>query len=116
MKKKLLYGLGVLSLTVLVSLLVWQGSFSFGDFTPAGPQQVTIFWAVSTVVFLLTVLIGFLLFRTFVKIYLERQRWPASTGRRRCLRRSIPQQGCRGPRGSLRVGQGHREAHPPCRY
>ncbi len=74
MKQKLLYGLGVLSLTVLVCLLVWQGSFSFGDFTPAGPQQVTIFWAVSTVVFLLTVLIGFLLFRTFVKIYLERQR------------------------------------------
>lgn len=74
MKKKLFYGLGVLLLTVLVSLLVWQGSFSFGDFTPAGPQQVTIFWAVSTVVFLLTVLIGFLLFRTFVKIYLERQR------------------------------------------
>ena len=74
MKQKLFYGLGVLLLTVLVSLLVWQGSFSFGDFTPAGPQQVTIFWAVSTVVFLLTVLIGFLLFRTFVKIYLERQR------------------------------------------
>ena len=58
MKQKLFYGLGVLLLTVLVSLLVWQGSFSFGDFTPAGPQQVTIFWAVSTVVFLLTVLIG----------------------------------------------------------
>ena len=74
MKQKLFYGLAVLLLTVLVSLLVWQGSFSFGDFTPAGPQQVTIFWAVSTVVFLLTVLIGFLLFRTFVKIYLERQR------------------------------------------
>jgi two-component system nitrogen regulation sensor histidine kinase NtrY len=74
MKQKLLYGLGVLLLTVLVGLLVWQGSFSFGDFTPAGPQQVTIFWAVSTVVFLLTVLIGFLLFRSFIKIYLERQK------------------------------------------
>ena len=74
MRQKLLYGLGVLLLTILVGLLVWQGSFSFGDFAPAGPQQVTIFWAVSTVVFLLTVLIGFLLFRTFVKIYFERQR------------------------------------------
>jgi two-component system nitrogen regulation sensor histidine kinase NtrY len=74
MKQRLLYGLGVLLLTVLVGLLVWQGSFSFGDFTPAGPQQVTIFWAVSTVVFLLTVLIGFLLFRSFIKIYLERQK------------------------------------------
>jgi two-component system nitrogen regulation sensor histidine kinase NtrY len=74
MKRRLLIGFGVMLLTVLVGLLVWQGSFSFGDFTPAGPQQVTIFWAVSTVVFLLTVLIGFLLFRSFIKIYLERQR------------------------------------------
>ncbi len=74
MKQKLLYGLGVLLLTVLVVLLVWQGSFSFGTFGPDGPQQVYIFWAVSTVVFLLTVLIAFILFRTFLKIYLERQR------------------------------------------
>ena len=74
MRQKLLYALSLLLLTMLVGLLVWQGSFSFGDFGPAGAQQVTIFWAVSTVVFLLTVLIGFLLFRTFVKIFLERQR------------------------------------------
>lgn len=74
MKQKLLYGLGALLLTLLVGLLVWQGSFNFGDFTPAGPHQVTIFWAVSTVVFLLTVLIGFLLLRSFIKIYLERTR------------------------------------------
>ena len=73
MKQKLLYGLGALLLTVLVGLLVWQGSFSLGDVTPEGPQQVTIFWAVSTLVFLLTVLIGFLLFRSFIKIFLERQ-------------------------------------------
>jgi len=74
MKSRLLYGIGAVLLTLLVVLLVWQGSFSFGNFTPEGPQQVTIFWAVSTVVFLLTVLIGFLLFRSFVKIYLERQK------------------------------------------
>lgn len=72
MSRKLLIGLGVLLLTVLVGLLVWQGSFSFGDLTPASPEQVTIFWAVSTVVFLLTVLTAFLLLRSFVKIYLER--------------------------------------------
>jgi two-component system, NtrC family, nitrogen regulation sensor histidine kinase NtrY len=74
MKQKLLYALGAVLLTVLVGLLVWQGSFSFGNLSPDGPQQVTIFWAVSTVVFLLTILIGFLLFRSFIKIYLERQR------------------------------------------
>lgn len=74
MKQKLLYGLGTVLLTVLVVLLVWQGSFSFGNLSPEGPNQVTIFWAVSTLVFLLTVLIGFLLFRSFVKIYLERQK------------------------------------------
>ncbi|MBM3759132.1 MAG: HAMP domain-containing protein [Acidobacteria bacterium] len=74
MRQKLLYALGVVLLTLLVGLLVWQGSFSFGNLSPEGPQQVTIFWAVSTVVFLLTILIGFLLFRSFIKIYLERQR------------------------------------------
>ncbi len=72
MSRKFLIGAGLLLLTVLVGLLLWQGSFNFGDLTPAGPEQVTVFWAVSTVVFLLTVLIGFLLFRSFVKIYLER--------------------------------------------
>jgi two-component system, NtrC family, nitrogen regulation sensor histidine kinase NtrY len=74
MKRKLLYGLGVLLLGVLVAMLVMQGSFSLGNIAPQGPGQVYIFWAVSTLVFLLTVLIGFILFRTFLKIYLERQR------------------------------------------
>ena len=72
MPRRLLIAAGIVLLTVLVGLLVWQGSFSFGDFTPASPQQVTVFWAVSTLVFLLTVLIGFLLLRSFVKIYFER--------------------------------------------
>jgi PAS domain S-box-containing protein len=74
MKRKVLVGLGVLLLGVLVAMLVLQGSFTLGNITPQGAGQVYIFWAVSTLVFLLTVLIGFILFRTFLKIYLERQR------------------------------------------
>lgn len=74
MNPKLLNGFSLLVLSLLVGILVWQGSFSFGAFGPEGPNQVYIFWAVSTVVFLLTVLIAFLLFRSFIKIYLERQK------------------------------------------
>lgn len=74
MNPKLLHGFSIFVLSLLVGILVWQGSFSFGAFGPDGPNQVYIFWAVSTVVFLLTVLIAFLLFRSFIKIYLERQK------------------------------------------
>lgn len=74
MNPKLLHGFSIFVLSLLVGILVWQGSFSFGDFGPEGPNQLYIFWAVSTLVFLLAVLIAFLLFRSFIKIYLERQR------------------------------------------
>jgi two-component system nitrogen regulation sensor histidine kinase NtrY len=73
MKKRLLYGSGIASLAVLVTLVVWQGSFSFGDYGPENPGQTFIYWAVSTLVFLLTLTIGFILFRTGVKLYIERR-------------------------------------------
>jgi nitrogen fixation/metabolism regulation signal transduction histidine kinase len=66
------YGLGVLLLAVLVALLVWQGSFDFGDFGPSNPQQTFTIWAVSTLIFILTVTLGFMLARNFVKLYVER--------------------------------------------
>src|SRR5205814_7962003 len=40
---------------------------------PANAAQTFAFWAVSTIIFLLTVTLGFMLFRTAVKLYLERQ-------------------------------------------
>lgn len=61
-----------LSLLVLVALLVWQGSFSFW-FSPPGPRETILLWSVSTLIFLLTVTLTFMLFRAGVKAYLERQ-------------------------------------------
>ncbi len=73
MKKRVVYGSGILVLAILVALLVWQGSFEFGAYGPVTPAQTTLYWAVSTLVFLLTVLLGFMLFRTAVKLYIERR-------------------------------------------
>jgi nitrogen fixation/metabolism regulation signal transduction histidine kinase len=67
------YSLTILALILSASLVVWQGSFSFGEYAPASPVQTTLYWAVSTLVFLLTVTLGFMLFRTTVKLYVERR-------------------------------------------
>lgn len=72
MYKRVVYGIGIATLALLVALVVWQGSFSFGDFGPSNPQQAYTFWAVSTLIFLLTVTLGFMLTRNFVKLYVER--------------------------------------------
>jgi two-component system nitrogen regulation sensor histidine kinase NtrY len=61
-----------LSLLVLLALLVWQGSFSFW-FSPPSPRETVLLWSVSTLIFLLTVTLTFMLFRAGVKAYIERQ-------------------------------------------
>ena len=71
MRKRVLYGSGLVLLAILVSLVVWQGSFSFDG--PSSPEQVPVFWGLSTLVFLLTVILGFMLFRTGAKLYIERR-------------------------------------------
>lgn len=58
---------------ILFTLVVWQGSFSFGSYGPADLQQTVIVWAVSILIFLLFVTLGFMLFRTTVKLYFDRQ-------------------------------------------
>jgi PAS domain S-box-containing protein len=73
MKKRLLYGAYIVALAILVTLVVWQGSFSFGDYGPENPVQTSLYWAISSLVFLLTLTIGFMLFRTGVKLYIERR-------------------------------------------
>src|SRR5919205_1000200 len=72
MKKRLLYGFAVFVLAVLVALVVWQSSFNLGSASAAGPEQTFLLWAVSILVFVLTVTLGFMLVRTFVKLYIER--------------------------------------------
>ncbi len=73
MRKRVAFGSGVVLLAILVTLVVWQGSFNLEQFAPSSIQQTYVFWAVSTLVFVLTVMLGFILFRTGVRLYIDRQ-------------------------------------------
>ena len=44
----------------------------FGEFAPTSVEQTYLFWAVSTVIFLPMVTLGFMLFRIGVKLDVER--------------------------------------------
>src|SRR6266853_707161 len=74
MRKRYVFGAGVVLLAILLTLVVWQVSFNFGEFGPTNAAQTFAFWALSTLIFLVTVTLGFMLFRTAVRLYLERQR------------------------------------------
>jgi two-component system, NtrC family, nitrogen regulation sensor histidine kinase NtrY len=62
-----------LSFVVLLALLIWQGSFRI-SYSPANSSETTVLWSVSILIFLLTVLLAFLLFRAGVKVYIDRHR------------------------------------------
>jgi two-component system, NtrC family, nitrogen regulation sensor histidine kinase NtrY len=72
-KKRLLYAGGIALLAISVALVVWQGSFNFGAYGPADPQQTFVFWAISSLIFVLMVTLGFMLVRTVVKLFVERR-------------------------------------------
>jgi two-component system, NtrC family, nitrogen regulation sensor histidine kinase NtrY len=74
MRKRFLLTAGTVALAILIALLVWQSSFTFGDYGPSSSREAYLFWAVSTLVFLLTVTLSFMLFRAGVKLYIERQK------------------------------------------
>jgi PAS domain S-box-containing protein len=74
MRKRYVIGSGVALLAILTTLIVWQTSFTFGEYGPSSPEQTFVLWAVSTLIFVLAVTVGFMLFRTGVKLYFERQR------------------------------------------
>jgi|SRR5579871_544327 len=71
MKNRILYGSAVVLLILSATLVIWQGSFDFGGFRPNNPQQTFTFWAVSILIFLLMVTLGFMLARIGVKLYIE---------------------------------------------
>ena len=71
MTKRLAYIFGIILLVVSVLLVVWQGSFHL--FGPTNPQQTLIFWAISSLIFVLMVTLGWILFREGVKLYIARQ-------------------------------------------
>lgn len=73
MKKRVLLGVGAVLLAVSVLLVVWQGSFSMGSIGPTNPSQTFIFWAMSVLIFVLMVTLGFILFRELVKLFIARQ-------------------------------------------
>ncbi len=73
MRRRILYGVGVVLLVLSAALVIWEGSFSFGDYAPTSPEQALLFWAVSTLVFLLTITVAFILFRTGIKLYIDRR-------------------------------------------
>src|SRR6266851_212488 len=73
MSKRHVFVSGVALLAILITLLVWQVSFTFGEYGPVTAIQTSVFWAVSTLIFILTVTLGFMLFRTGVKLYIQRQ-------------------------------------------
>ncbi len=73
MKKRLANGLAIVVLAISVVLVIWQGSFNFGDFGPSGVTQTFIYWAVSSLVFVLMVTLAFILARTALKLYIERR-------------------------------------------
>ncbi len=73
MKKRVLYGTAIVLLAISVILVVWMGSFNLGEFGPSDPKQTFLFWALSILIFILMVTLGFILVRTGVKLYVERQ-------------------------------------------
>jgi PAS domain S-box-containing protein len=74
MRKRYLFASGLVLLAILITLVVWQASFkTSAEYGPANTLETFVFWAVSTLIFLLTVTLGFMLFRTGVKLYFDRQ-------------------------------------------
>src|SRR5215475_2718707 len=72
MKKRLLYGFAILVLVISTILVVWQGSFHQRDFMPQ-PAQTLILFAVSTLIFILMITVGWILAREFIKLYVARR-------------------------------------------
>ncbi len=66
------YVFAAAALVLLLILVVWQVSFTF-DYVPTDAAQTFLFWAVSTLIFILTIWLLARLIKTSVKLYLERQ-------------------------------------------
>jgi PAS domain S-box-containing protein len=73
MKRPLLYRFAFVLLAICVSFVVWQESFHLKQFDPSNPTQTLVLWAISILIFLLMVTLGWVLVRTGLKLYIERQ-------------------------------------------
>src|SRR5882724_8162994 len=73
MRKRLFYSFASVLLALSVGFFVWQGSFHLSDFDPSSSSQTLILWAVSLLIFILMVTVGWILAREFIKLYVARQ-------------------------------------------
>src|SRR5947208_4590729 len=73
MRKRLFYSFASVLLALSVGFFVWQGSFHLSDLDPSSSSQTLILWAVSTLIFILMVTVGWILAREFIKLYVARQ-------------------------------------------
>lgn len=72
MRRHIAFPAAALSFVVLLALVIWQGSFRI-TYSPSGLIETIVLWAVSTLIFVLTVTLAFMLFRAGVKLYIDRQ-------------------------------------------
>ncbi|HEX3742377.1 MAG TPA: ATP-binding protein [Bryobacteraceae bacterium] len=70
MRKRLFYWFATVFLAISVVLVVWEGSVRVRS---TNPTQTFIFWAISILTFVVMVTLGWIVFRTGVKLYMERQ-------------------------------------------
>ncbi len=75
MRQRLLYyAAGIALFLLLIALLILPGSVSLGEFGPRNTPELYLFWGMSTFIFILTVTVAFMLFRTVAKLFIERSR------------------------------------------
>ena len=70
MRKRLFYWFATVLLAICVVLVVWEGSVRFRS---TNPTETFIYWAISILTFVVMVTLGWIVFRTGVKLYIERQ-------------------------------------------
>ncbi len=73
MKRRFVVAAAAVIFLILLGLMVLQGSFSF-SFGPSDIHETIILSAVSALIFILAVTLAFMLFRTGVKLYMDRQK------------------------------------------
>ena len=72
MKKRLGYAAAAVALTILLALLVYQGSFTM-DAPGATSGEPYVLWSVAAFILVLAVTLGFMLMRDLLKLYVARQ-------------------------------------------
>ncbi|MBV8867078.1 MAG: HAMP domain-containing protein [Acidobacteriaceae bacterium] len=73
MRRRLVFAAAAVIFLILLTLMVWQGSFSF-SFGPSNVHETIVLSAVSILIFVLAVTLAFMLFRAGVKLYMDRQK------------------------------------------